>query len=378
MSEMSLSEVLPGAFSSGEPPERRRGAARQQRKRKKRRRRRSIVIMLLTIAIVGGAVAGAYVLGLAPLIERLSAPKDYEGSGTGKIVVKIPDGATGREIAVLLAKDDVVKTEVAFLDAAEKDPRAKSVQPGSYSLRKQMSGASALGLLLDPKSKLTLSLAIPEGTRANEVYAKIASTLKVKPAEVKKAATSGKIGLPKAANGRPEGFLFPATYQFPPDVTATEVLAAMVKRSAAAFEALEIPASKLRAVVIKASIVEAEAGNKKYMGPVARVLENRLKIGRKLELDSTVSYAVQRFNVTTTPADRASTSRYNTYKYPGLPAGPISNPGEQALKAVLNPTPGRWIFFVTTNPSTGETKFAVDEAGHQANRLEFQKWLQRN
>jgi UPF0755 protein len=114
------------------------------------------------------------------------------------------------------------------------------------------------------------------------------------------------------------------------------------------------------------------------MGPVARVLENRLKIGRKLELDSTVSYAVQRFNVTTTPADRASTSRYNTYKYPGLPVGPISNPGEEALQAVLNPTPGRWIFFVTTNPSTGETKFAVDEAGHQANRLEFQKWLQRN
>lgn len=376
MSEMSLSEVLPGAFPPGEPPTRRRGAARQQRKRRKRRRRRSIVIILLTVAIVGGAVAGSYYLGLAPLIQRLTAPKDYEGAGTGKVVVKIPDGASGRDIARLLTKDDVVKTEVAFLNAADKDPRAKGLQPGSYGLRKQMSGAAALALMLDPKSKLTLSLTIPEGTRAKDVLAKIAKTLKLKPAALQKAATSGDIGLPKAANGKLEGFLFPATYTFAPDVTATDVLSAMVKRSTDAFDALGIPAAQLRAVVIKASIVEAEAGNKKYMGPVARVLDNRLKIGRKLELDSTVSYAVQRFNVTTTPADRASPSRFNTYKYAGLPSGPISNPGEEALKAVLNPTPGRWIFFVTTNPSTGETKFAVDEAGHAANKAEFQKWLQ--
>src|SRR5690242_19151930 len=116
----------------------------------------------------------------------------------------------------------------------------------------------------------------------------------------------------------------------------------MVARGNEVFADLKIPAAKLRAVVIKASIVQAEAGNQKYMGPVARVLDNRLKIGRKLELDSTVSYAVQKFNVTTTPADRASTSRFNTYKYAGLPVGPIANPGEEALKAVLNPTPGNW------------------------------------
>jgi UPF0755 protein len=106
------------------------------------------------------------------------------------------------------------------------------------------------------------------------------------------------------------------------------------------------------------------------------VLDNRLRINMKLQLDSTVSYAVQRFNVTTTSQDRDSPSRYNTYRWVGLPAGPIANPGEDALKAVMNPTPGKWLYFVTTNPSTGETKFAVDEAGHAANTREFQKWLQ--
>jgi UPF0755 protein len=373
-SEMSLSEVLPGVFSPGEPPNRRRGAARKQRKRKKRRRMRSFIILLLTIGLVGGAVAGAYVLGLAPLIERLGEPKDYTGSGTGKVTVKIPDGATGGDIAVLLAKDDVVKTESAFRDAAKKDSRSTSVQPGTYSMRKQMSGAAALALLLDPKARLTLSVTIPEGTRVKEALKLISKKLEIKESDLKKAA-AGDIGLPKAANGKLEGFLFPATYNFEPDATASDVLTAMVARGNQAFADLKIPAAKLRAVVIKASIVQAEAGNQKYMGPVARVLDNRLKIGRKLELDSTVSYAVQKFNVTTTPADRASTSRFNTYRYTGLPVGPISNPGEDALKAVLNPTPGKWIFFVTTNPSTGLTKFAVDEAGHQANKLEFQQWL---
>jgi UPF0755 protein len=95
----------------------------------------------------------------------------------------------------------------------------------------------------------------------------------------------------------------------------------------------------------------------------------------KLQLDSTVSYATGKFNVTTTSADRQTNSPYNTYRYAGLPAGPISNPGEAALKAAVNPTPGQWLFFVTTNPETGETKFATTLAQHDQYVQEFQAWL---
>jgi UPF0755 protein len=149
----------------------------------------------------------------------------------------------------------------------------------------------------------------------------------------------------------------------------------MVEQGGEVRASLGISAAQARTVVIKASIIQAEAGSKNYMGKVARVLENRLESNTKLQLDSTVSYATNVFKVTTSPADRASSSRYNTYKYAGLPIGPISNPGEEALKAVLNPTPGDWMYFVTTNPTTGETKFAVDSAGHAANVAEFQQWL---
>ncbi len=237
-------------------------ARRGSEKRKKRKRRRSFVILLLTVAIVGGAVAGSYVFGLAPLIKRLTEPKDYTGAGSGEITVKIPDGASGRTIAQLLAKDDVIKTEVAFLDAAKKDARSTSVQPGTYAMRKQMSGNAALAALLDPKARLKLSVTIPEGTRVKEAYKQIAKKLGLKESDLKKAAASGDIGLPKAAKGRLEGFLFPATYDFQPDVTATEALSTMVERGTQAFGELGIPDSKLRATVIKASIIEPRPGTR--------------------------------------------------------------------------------------------------------------------
>lgn len=373
---MSLSEVLPGAFPpGGEQPGRRRGAARQQRKRKKKARRRTFVILLLTIVIVGGALAGAYVLAIGPMITRLNEPKDYVGAGTGEITVKVPDGATGRAIAALLAKDDVVKTEVAFTDAARKDARSTSVQPGTYTMKKQMSGAAALAALLDPGSRLTLSVTIPEGTRAKDTLVLIQKKLKLSKSAVDRAAKSDDIGLPKAAGGKLEGYLFPATYDFQPDVTATEVLTKMVATGQGIFDSLEIPPAQLRTVVIKASIIQAEVGDVKYMARVSRVLDNRLKINMPLGLDTTVSYATQKFNVTTTKADRQSKSPYNTYTHVGLPPRPISNPGEEALKAAMQPASGSWLYFVTTNPSTGETKFAVDKAGHDANAEEFYAWL---
>jgi UPF0755 protein len=374
VTEMSLSEVLPGAFPPEPPVSPRRGAARKQRKRKQRRRRRAILVMILTLTLVGGAVVGSY-LGLAPLIRQLNEPKDYVGAGTGAVQVKIPSGATGRTIARVLTAAGVVKTEVAFLDAAQKDPRSGGVQPGTYSMRQKMSATAALGVLLDPTARLIRTVTIPEGTRVKDEFTLISKSLGLKRADLVKASTSGAIGLPAAAQGKPEGFLFPATYDFPPDVTATEVLTKMVKRGSQAFATLNIPDSQLRAVVIKASIVQAEAGNQKYMGRVATVLDNRLRIKKNLQLDSTVSYATGKFNVTTTVADRAVESPYNTYLYAGLPAGPIGNPGEEALQAVMNPTAGPWLFFVTVNPQTGETRFAVDEAGHEANVRQFQAWL---
>jgi UPF0755 protein len=97
-----------------------------------------------------------------------------------------------------------------------------------------------------------------------------------------------------------------------------------------------------------------------------------------LQLDTTVNYANGKGGITTTPEDRANLSPYNTYQHPGLPPGPINNPGEQALRAVLAPAEGDWRYFVVVDPDTGDTRFAVTAEEHQANVLLFQQWLREN
>ena len=107
-------------------------------------------------------------------------------------------------------------------------------------------------------------------------------------------------------------------------------------------------------------------------------LANQLRNGGRLQLDSTVGYAVGRRTLTTTATERNVNSPYNTYRYGGLPPGPIDSPGKAAIQAALSPADGPWLYFVTVDPSTGETKFATTSAEHQRNVAEFQAWCRNN
>jgi UPF0755 protein len=377
MSEMSLSDVV---LSPQEPQQSGRSAQRKRERRQKRRRRRSLLAVLLSVVLVGGAVGIAW-LGLSPIIDRLTEPDDYTGAGRGEVQVRIAPGSSGSAIAQVLAEKDVVKTEKAFVDAVRADARrAAAIQPGTYELRLQMSGAAALSQLLDPGARLRLTVTIPEGKRAPETLDILSKQLGLPRAELDAAAKDPQaLGLgPATAKGSVEGFLYPSTYEFEPGVTASEVLTAMVAQGEKVLDAAGVPAAQRRTVIIKAAIVEAEAGRAADMPKVARVVENRLERDIPLQMDSTVNFATGRFNVTTTDADRQSRSRYNTYKYPGLPAGPIESPGKAAIDAVLKPAPGDWLWFVTVDPTTGETRFASTEAQHLANVRLFQAWLRAN
>ena len=376
MSEMSLSDVV---LKPREPERAGRSARRRQERRQRRRRRRAFLAVILSIVIVGGAVGIAWV-GLRPIIDRLTEPDDYTGDGSGDVQVKIAPGSSGAVIGRVLAAADVVKTQKAFVgQVRQNSKRAGAIQPGTYQLRKQMSAASALSLLLDPAARLKLSVTIPEGKRVPETLDILSKQLGLPRADFDAALKDpASLGIPEAPGGTrsaAEGFLFPSTYDFEPDTTAAEVLTAMVAQTERALRAADVPQSRWRSVIIEASIVQAEAGKTADMGKVARVLQNRLETRTKLELDSTVSYATGKFGVTTSAADRASPSRYNTYKYPGLPVGPIDSPGLEAIRAALNPEPGPWRYFVTVNPDTGETRFAVTPAEHAANVKIFQAWL---
>jgi len=108
---------------------------------------------------------------------------------------------------------------------------------------------------------------------------------------------------------------------------------------------------------------------------VAQVFLNRLKIGMPLQSDATVIYANNADGtVYTTDEQRANKSKYNTYQHKGLPPGAISNPGRVALSAAVNPSKGKYLYFCTINPETGETKFATSLDGHNRNVALLRAW----
>jgi UPF0755 protein len=216
---------------------------------------------------------------------------------------------------------------------------------------------------------------LKEGLRAAQVPALVASKTKIPLADLQASLKSPTVlGLPPEAKGDPEGWLFPATYDVEPDTTAAGLLQQMVQRTVSELNTLGVPAAQRRQVLIKASLVQAEAKLPVDLPKVARVFDNRLAKGMRLQLDTTVHYALNRFAVATKIKDTQYKSPYNTYLVPGLPVGPIDNPGTAAIQAVLNPTPGTWLYFVATDPSTGFTEYATTPAEFAVIKGKYDQW----
>jgi UPF0755 protein len=219
------------------------------------------------------------------------------------------------------------------------------------------------------------TLVVPEGWRASQVYAAVDKVLALPPGSTRKSLAKADLKLPDDAEGNPEGYLFPATYPLDEKATPQKLLSSMVDTANRRFNGAPIAAGAQRnamnvyqAVTI-ASIVQAEAATKADMGKVARVIFNRLERGMPLQMDSTINYALDRSGLTTTESDTRIDSPYNSYQRMGLPPTPIANPGEDAVRAAINPAPGDWLYFVTVKP--GDTRFTADHAEHQRNVAEF-------
>lgn len=356
----------------------RRGRRGSTRSRGPRRKRRPVTIVL-SLLVLSGLVVGI-VFGGQWLYQRINpVAADYSGSGSGEVQVRVESGDTLTAIARTLQGADVIASTGPFVDAASADPAAASIQPGVYSMALQMSGQAALDRLLDPVSRLFSRVTLPEGLRVDAALQRIADASEIPLADLQAAAANpAALGLPAWANGLLEGHLFPATYDIEPGQTAVDVLTAMVTRAEQTFDSLQIPEADRLRVLTEASLVQAEAATTEDMAKVATVIDNRIAIGMPLQFDTTVNYATGKGGITTTADDRATDSPYNTYRYAGLPPGAIDSPGEEALQAVLNPTPGDWLYFVVVNPDTGDTRFAATAEEHQANVLLFQQWLREN
>jgi UPF0755 protein len=331
--------------------------------------------LLVVLAIVVGGV------NVTGKIFHPSPSNDYVGAGTGSVQVDVHPGQSLSAIGQTLVTAGVVKSVTAFSDAANDNEAAKSIQPGTYQLRLGMSAASAVALMVLPTSLIGGRVTIPEGLRISRMEQIVAtgdSTIKV--ADIEAAlGRPGDLGLPEYAAGKPEGFLFPATYNVDSTTTATELLTQMVARFQQTATAINLDsgaaALKLTPyqVVTIASLIEAEVKRPQDYPQVAEVIINRLHKGVALELDSTVNYALGTTKPFLSAADLKTASPYNTYAHAGLPPTPIDSPGQAALLAALNPAQGNFIYFVTTDPTTGDTTFTASLAEANALRVLAQK-----
>lgn len=346
-------------------------------------RSKGCLAVLVAFAVL--AFGGYFVYDKANgYLSTLGETPDFTGAGKANITITVPEGASGDEIGALLVDKGVVKSTKAWDKAVRQEARASSVQAGRYLMKTQMPAREALKLLINPgESRIRLQFTVREGLRLTDQVTDLVKGTRIRRADYEAALKKPKsLGLPKYAKNRPEGFLFPETYELTEESDATSVLQGMVAQYTSVTRSIGLDAKAMALgrspyeVLIVASIIEREVRDARYRGKVARVLYNRLEQGQRLELDSTLIYALKSTRTTTTAADRESKSRYNTYRRKGLPPGPISAPGKAALQAATNPEAGKWLYFVTVNFDTGETKFANTFAEHQRNVLEFQAYCQ--
>ncbi len=329
--------------------------------RKRRRRGRTVLLVLLTVFAVIVAVVG----GVGYHYYRVYInPPDFSGAGTAStVVVQIQPGQSASTIGATLAGKGVVASARAFSNAAKSSPQGNALEPGYYQVHLHMKASLALALLLKPSSRLQSKITIPEGFRLAQIIALLGKQTGNLKGYEQAIAHPADLGLPAFANGKPEGYLFPATYDVQPHSSPAAVLKGMVTQFKANAQNIGLQAHAARAqetqnaVITVASLIEAEGKRPQDFPKIAEVIYNRLnaKPRIKLQLDTTVLYAMSLAHKSGFRTNFPSP--YNTYAHAGLPPGPIDNPGNMAIRAALHPAHGNFLFFLTINSRTGATLF---------------------
>jgi UPF0755 protein len=346
----------------------------------------AILFSLVVLAGIGFVVK----VGLDNLPSIGGGPADYAGEGTEPVIVStVVKGDTVAEIGRTLKADGVIASVDAWLDAAKREPKINALGPGQYEMLTAMSAESAVARIVDPETRVVDELLLREGLRIDQSFETIAQATPISVKQLEKAA-GGDIGLPAYAEDNAEGFLFPAKYELVPDESAGELLSRLVKRWGRAAESVQLEQGAQRLgftpyeIMIIASLVQAE-GHPGDFDKVARVIYNRLDESTwggtygYLQMDATVNYALKTSEINLTLDQLQNTkSPYNTYTNTGLPPTPINSPGEDAMRAALNPAEGDWLYYVTVNPETGETKFTNNYDEFLGFKSELSAWLDQN
>jgi peptidoglycan lytic transglycosylase G len=328
-------------------------------------------LVLLIVLLVAGAGGAAGIL-------YLRARTPYRGYVEAARVVELPAGSGSRAIGQRLVEAGVIRDRYTFETALLLTGGARRLKAGAYRFDRPMTPIDVIDKIVRG-DVYVVRITFPEGLTIREM------------ARTYEARGLGTAAAFERAAGNPapiraldpdatdlEGYLFPETYTVQPDAPASVLVDAMVSRFEQVFDrGLRDEAAarglSVRQTVTLASIVEKETGDPAERPLVAAVYENRLRLGMPLQCDPTVIYALEQAGHYTGRLhheDMSFDSPYNTYRYPGLPPGPIASPGLASLQAALNPAAVDYLYFVSRNDGTHV--FARTLAEHDRNVRKYQ------
>ncbi len=350
----------------------------------------AVLATLLVLGIV------AFVAGRA----IMSYPERAHAGQGRTVTVKVSKGMRFSEIADALAQGGVIDRPTWFRIYAMHRGLANKVRSGTFEISDSLPPRDVLELLVKGVEEVNVPVTIPEGKNLREVFTIIAQSGVVTEAELEAQARDPEWLKQQGIEGTVEGYLFPDTYKFKKPSTAKAILETMIKQHRVVWDAvrrehdrsLEKVEKQMgwgdREILIMASLVEKETADPIERSKVASVFYNRLTLAsfpsRRLETDPTIRYGCtipEPKSAACTAWDPAgrlhriqlddAENAYNTYQHPGLPPGPISNPGRASIAAAMAPDSTPYLFFVAKDERSHVFSKTFEE--HQKNVQKYQK-----
>lgn len=354
----------------------------EEKKREASLVRRIVLIFFITIVVVTAAAGfGAY-----RYVVNAIGPVDEEDDE--EIEVSIPVGSNPSTIAEILEEEEVISSSTMFTYYV-RFQNESGFQAGEYRLSRSMSMDEIIEQLKDGRvfQDYALSFTIPEGLWAEDIFGRVAEETNLEAEELEETARDEEYieelierysfleeGILDSNIREPlEGYLFPARYDFiEEEVTATEVIEAMLDRTDSVLDNRQASAydGSYHELLTKASIVEGEAQTDEERPVISGVIENRLQASMPLQMDPTIAYAHEEHLSRTLNEHLDIDSPYNTYENTGLMPGPINNPGEASMAAVLQPEMHDYLYFF--HSPDGNVHFNEDYESHREVVNEYQ------
>ena len=307
-------------------------------------------------------VIALFVIAALIFLNALFQP--FHGGGDGRVLIKVPRGASAGEVADILDEKGVISSGTLFELRLTLAGRRSDIFAGTYSLEEGMSYSDAIDELTKPPGQRVLPVTVPEGY-SREQIAKVADDVGLEGSYERESAGAKGFDPEKyGAEGAEslEGFLYPATYELRPNDSAKDLVAKQLDAFEQNFKKVDMDYAESKNlnpydVLTIASMIDREVMIAEERELVSSVIYNRLESGEPLGIDATIRYATGNYDQPLTESELAIDSPYNTRENAGLPPTPIGNPGLAAMKAAANPAETDFRYYVVKPGTCGEHEF---------------------